>query len=138
MRNDIIKGITKLSSGNLFLSGVCSVGVEVQQRIKNNTEKVIQEERTNFNKLRVTHLVLFTKANDICQNKPNWIIWTGKELTAVLNTMKRKADSFLPKKKAELAALFEEWNIDHSPITFREYCSMNNKAIPTGKSTNLN
>ena len=59
MRNDIIKGITKLSSGNLFLSGVCSVGVEVQQRIKNNTEKVIQEEKSQFNKARATYLGLF-------------------------------------------------------------------------------
>ena len=99
MRNDIIKGITKLSSGDLFLSDVCGVGVEVQQRIKNNTEKVIQEERTDFNKARATCLVLFSKANAIRQNKPNWITWTGKELTAVLNTMKRKADSSLPKKK---------------------------------------
>ena len=138
MRNDLIKGITKLSSGNLFLSVVCSVGVEVQQRIKNNTENVIQEEKSQFNKARATYLGLFLEANAICQNKPDWRTWNGKELTAVLNTMKRKTDSSLPKKKAELAALFKEWNINCSPFTFREYCSMNNKAIPTGKSTNLN
>ena len=51
--------------------------------------------------------------------------------------MKRETDSSLPKKKAELAALFKEWNINCSPFTFREYCSMNNKAIPAGESANL-
>lgn len=44
MREDLTNGVTKLSSGNLFLTGICKVGEEVVKQIKNNIAKVMQAE----------------------------------------------------------------------------------------------
>ena len=65
MRQDIINGITKLSSGNLFLAGICEVGEEVAERMKRNTEKILQEESEQYEKARATYLELFSRANTI-------------------------------------------------------------------------
>ena len=49
-RQDLVSGIKKLSTGNLFLVDICDVGTEVAERIKNNTEKAIQMEKDAYKK----------------------------------------------------------------------------------------
>ena len=39
MRQELVDGAKRLSAGNLFLAGVCEVGKEVQERMRNNAEK---------------------------------------------------------------------------------------------------
>ena len=137
MRQELVQGIIKLSAGNLFLAGLCEVGTEVQERMKITAEKASQQEQQQYEKARGTYIGLFRKANSIREEKPNWKQWSNKELTAVLNTMKRKTDNSLPKKKADLVTLYEEWNLTRSPFSFREYCEMNNKVIPEGQASEL-
>ena len=137
MRQELVQGIIKLSAGNLFLAGLCEVGTEVQDRMKNVAEKATQQEQQQYEKARSTYIDLFCKANSIRSEKSNWKQWSNKELTAVLNTMKRKTDRPLPKKKADLVALYEEWNLIRSPFSFREYCEMHNKVIPEGQASEL-
>ena len=137
MKEELVSGITRLSTGNLFLADICNVGEEVAERLKNNTAKIQQQEQAAYEKARDTYLVLFSKSNNVLRSKPDWTSWNGKELLAVLNTMKRKSDGPLPKKKAELSSLYEEWNGSRTPFTFLEYCTMNNKKIPEGRPSEL-
>lgn len=50
MRQELVNGVKRLSAGNLFLADICSVGIEVTKRIKNNTQKVLQQEKADFEK----------------------------------------------------------------------------------------
>ena len=105
--------------------------------MKRNTEKILQEESEQYEKARATYLELFSRANTIQRNKPDWNLWSSKELTTVLNTYKRKTDGSLPKRKAELAATYQVWSGGRMPFSFREYCVMHNKKIPEGQSGEL-
>ena len=72
MRQELVNGAKKLSSGNLFLAGICSVGQEVGNCMINNTARIQQEEQIAYEKARDSYLVLFSKANTARQNKPDW------------------------------------------------------------------
>ena len=137
MRQELINGIKKLSSGNLFLAGVCEVGQEVQQRLQNNTQKAHRAEQEVYERASRTYLKLFLAAFSIRQNKPDWKTWKNSDLTVVLNTLKRKSDGSLPKKKADLVATYKVWSSGRSPFSFCEYCKMNNVVIPEGQSDDL-
>ena len=48
MREELVSGITRLSTGNLFLADICNVGEEVAERLKNNTAKIQQQEQAAY------------------------------------------------------------------------------------------
>ena len=65
MRQELVDGAKRLSAGNLFLAGVCEVGKEVQERMRNNAEKAQRAAQEAYEKARATYLKIFSTANSI-------------------------------------------------------------------------
>ena len=134
MRQDLIKGITRLSFGNLFLAGICEVGTEVKERLEINTVQAQHKLQEAFNKARNTYLAISSKANSVHRTKPNFKTWNCDDLKPVLASLKRKDDRLMPKLKADLAATYKMW-FTRSPLSLQEYCDINNTVIPEGNET---
>lgn len=142
MKKDIINGIKKLLTGNLFLAGICEAGApEVQERIKLQTQKKKEEIQNNFKQKKEAYLEMFGKANSICDTKPDYTKWTIKNLQLVLpifccTYISTKKNENITSKKANLAATYEVWRT-RSPIPFREYLEIKNTILPEGESDDL-
>ena len=134
MQQDLVKGILRLSTGNLFLAGICKVGTEVEERMHNYTVRAQYNAQETFNKVKKSYLSTISKANSFCCAKPKFKTWNCDDLKAILASLKRKDDGSMPKLKADLAATYKMWST-RLPFTLQEYCEMNNTTILEGAET---